>query len=469
MTLQVAASMSDELIRPLVARRGPLSILLIAVACGALVGSAAGLLPARSAATVVVGVAVVLAGILVRPAAVLWAIVLLLPYAVGELFRVVNYVLPGLLIASWGLRLLGERRSPVGVPRPLLLWLLGYIAWLVFSGFFAAFPDRAVLAVFRYVVLGSVVVVLADTWGRRRVGEALVAYALLMVPVAVVGLITVAHIGVSGILFTNAAEPWRQHAIFSNPNLLGLVMAQGVVILTAVLMAPVPPAFLGGTRGRLISGTALLILLCALASSFSRASFVFAFVGTLPLLLIRRKSRQVVLIAAGLIVVFVVVNPFPAWTALLLRTDVGLSFRGDLWKAAWMMMMDHPVTGLGAGTAVFEAMRPYYLGSVTDRLLIRVQAGGAHNVFLQNGAELGIPGMLLVVGLFAVLLRRIPGALKAYLTGEWERGVAAVGVLGFLAHGMFEGSPIGTGRVSESLVFFLCAVVLLKQDAGVRK
>ena len=65
--------------------------------------------------------------------------------------------------------------------------------------------------------------------------------------------------------------------------------------------------------------------------------------------------------------------------------------RPALWKEAGAMMIDEPLTGVGAGR--FGALSPTALA---DR-----DARWAHNAYLQQGAEAGVLGLALIVGIFA--------------------------------------------------------------------
>jgi O-antigen ligase len=125
------------------------------------------------------------------------------------------------------------------------------------------------------------------------------------------------------------------------------------------------------------------------------------------------------------------------------------------------MMLDHPWTGVGtAGT--FSLIRGQYLEPDVYRGLLQVQAGGAHNVFISRGAEMGILGLVLALALFLMLWIRIPQALRDYRRGDWLAGAAAAGVIGLTVRGMFERSyTLGLGTIVDSLVFFLFALILI--------
>ncbi len=117
--------------------------------------------------------------------------------------------------------------------------------------------------------------------------------------------------------------------------------------------------------------------------------------------------------------------------------------RVRIWKRGLTYMADHPVLGVGAGNF------PVAEGTISP--LARLQEhgigvlwGAAHNSFIQTGAELGIPGLLLFVGLIAgafASLRRV--ARHALRSGPSATGVSRLAqtlmaaLLGFVVGAFF--------------------------------
>jgi len=94
--------------------------------------------------------------------------------------------------------------------------------------------------------------------------------------------------------------------------------------------------------------------------------------------------------------------------------------RVALWDEAFDLMIEHPVVGVGPGRFGSESMTAR---SDPD-------ARPAHHAFLEHGAETGIPGLVLLLGLFLWGLLRLAG------TGDPGRGVlaaTALSALGVLA------------------------------------
>ncbi|MFU8891121.1 MAG: O-antigen ligase family protein [Anaerosomatales bacterium] len=76
--------------------------------------------------------------------------------------------------------------------------------------------------------------------------------------------------------------------------------------------------------------------------------------------------------------------------------------RFQIWDAAWRATLDRPILGFGPDTfrLVFPGYKPIEYVQVAGHLSV---ADNVHNYFLQLTAAIGIPGMLLLYGLFATV------------------------------------------------------------------
>ncbi len=99
--------------------------------------------------------------------------------------------------------------------------------------------------------------------------------------------------------------------------------------------------------------------------------------------------------------------------------------------AAIQVAVEHPVFGSGLG------MNLFILNEIRGSTWVQV-----HNVYLTYAADLGFPGLLLFVALFASVMRAVwkvrRGAVKAR---QYELGLLASGILvslaGFMVAGVF--------------------------------
>ncbi len=109
------------------------------------------------------------------------------------------------------------------------------------------------------------------------------------------------------------------------------------------------------------------------------------------------------------------------------------------WQAGWLMFLDHPWLGVGAGNYA-QAYPSYYLESWIEPL------GHAHNYYINTAAELGVVGLVAFLVASALVLRHLLRPLAASAQpGEPERlfwrallagVVASLVVLG--VHDMFD-------------------------------
>jgi len=417
--------------------------------------------------TVVLVAPLGLALIIHNPTVGLWLILLLFPLAsaapTGNLFLAVNYLMPLLVLYSCLIRSLHLKETPRRLDSRLHLWFLAFILCIVGTSFFHPSPVSSLIVGYRYFILFLMITMYRNFWNPTTIGRALISFSFVLVPLSLIGLFTMQSQGIEGILFARGDQPERFASIYANPNTFGVLMGHGLVVLMAYLLAPSRHRT---TLARGFKWSVFLVLALILGAgvlvSFSRSSYIYCAVALLALLFTKQRIRWVALGGAGATLIALFVMPLPAWIYLFLRVGSGLSFRTSLWDAGWNMLKDNPLTGIGTGSGMFELVRPEYLDSVAFRGLQKSAAGSAHNVFLARGAELGIIGLVLVVLLFVVLLMRVPSHLRRFGNGDWVSGAAAAGVLGLTVHGWFEsGASVGMGKLSNGLIFFLFAIVLL--------
>jgi O-antigen ligase len=142
----------------------------------------------------------------------------------------------------------------------------------------------------------------------------------------------------------------------------------------------------------------MILLVSALVSSHSRGGFVSAFFGGLVLLLLidrkqGRVSNRTRLIAISALLVSAVA--FFISSEVLLRridqTDLGTEGRVLIFQQVSRAIVDNPLLGFGYGT--FEDGFRLYRGEDITRLV-----DYAHNTYLENMFELGIPFALCLMG-----------------------------------------------------------------------
>jgi O-antigen ligase len=235
--------------------------------------------------------------------------------------------------------------------------------------------------------------------------------------------------------------------IYQNPNdLAALCLLQ---FSMAVGLAATEPR--GAVRWAARAGVVVLPLLILLTQS--RGAFL-ALVAMITVMIATRRGRRVrLLVSIGIVGVIVAsVIPTSAWqrfqrlsratsTSNLAEVDGEGSAKNRyaVWTVAFRMIGNRPLTGVGLG-AYPQAHNDYTL-TATD------VAGGArgyrdtHSTYFNLAAELGIPGLLLFLGIVGTTLLHSERARRAYshtlpdLTAQLL--YLELGLFGFLVAGVF--------------------------------
>jgi O-antigen ligase len=292
-------------------------------------------------------------------------------------------------------------------------------------------------------------------------------------------LLTLAIDALSGLLvarrFGTQIGPVTRYGLLDQSVIaLGIQGAQGVMIATDLMLK-------GSTPWRQLAGLVCLpITIVALLASGSRGPVLGGAVALVVLLVMLARTRtsafRVAAVVAAFVVSWVVVGQVVPSAAsqralsALTNSGTGLSGNGrtQLWGEAWGTMMQHPV--LGAGT-----------GSFATRTATQLCPGPGclerypHNVVLETGAELGIPGALMMVAFILtsgwLILRmwlRAPDLIRSQaaaifalfvaatttslLTGDisgdgslWLAAGLGIGLAGFLGAATGRASAAGAG------------------------
>lgn len=126
-------------------------------------------------------------------------------------------------------------------------------------------------------------------------------------------------------------------------------------------------------------------------------------------------------------------------------TIAGMTGRVEIWSKAIFMLEDYPFTGIGMGMfgPVADTLYPFYLYPVRT-------VEHAHNVFLQVGLDLGIPGL---VSWLAILGLAVLASIQVFFHAKqkWLVGLGAgiiAGQAALLMHGMIDSVVWGMVRPS---------------------
>ena len=146
-----------------------------------------------------------------------------------------------------------------------------------------------------------------------------------------------------------------------------------------------------------IIAVALALSLITLALTQSRGGILGVTVGLLALVVWKKPRIGLGILAAGLLILIVLVSLGRVGFIANLISDGTLASRMEVWQRGLMMAQDFPFTGIGIGTynQVAHALYPFFIAA-PDEVVPH-----AHNQFLEVAVDLGIPGLTAYLGLLA--------------------------------------------------------------------
>lgn len=309
--------------------------------------------------------------------------------------------------------------------------------------------DSAASAVRQMVIVLFVLVVIyfVDTPDRLRhtlmvlivVGSAIALYSISQRILRPVGT-SEEWVAQSGAVLDvgeeNVGEMLRTTGTFSHPAWLGLFLTL-CIPFTLGLAWSSPLA-----RWRVVGLAAVVVQVLGVLSTYSRMSYIATGLAVGLFLARRRLGIAVLALAAiGAIAMFPALpEDFQnrVYSIVEYRESSSSLSRLGQQIAAFHMFLDQPALGVGPGN--FEQVVMDYRRRVP--VVLEVQAIGAHNMYLQIAAELGLAGLIAVVLLLLVAwhqLRRLRIDARrcgnAMLAFSWE--AAGIAFWAFLVSALF--------------------------------
>lgn len=214
----------------------------------------------------------------------------------------------------------------------------------------------------------------------------------------------------------------------------------------------------------------LIVGLLTLSLSESRSALFGLAVGITMLVAIRYKPMRLVL---PVLLVIAVMAAFGVGTGELGRLfDVGASStqagslnfpaRLELWQRAVFMLQDFPFTGIGLGTfpIVLGLLYPLFL---TDPDVFMAHS---HNILLQVGVDLGIPGLVSYAALLAVFFGCAMLAYRRITNQAWRSVIAGLtaGMVAHQVYGLTDAIALGAKPGSFFWMFLALIALLYRQS-----
>ena len=362
---------------------------------------------------------------------------------IHEVFPVLLYVKPTLLAAAMSIGLYLLQRSPRRRMRLVnsrtTMCLIGIVLWGALSvpaalnqGLaFQSWSDFARTIVMCFIVAASV----------RRAADVerlfLVYFGVTVVYTAVV----LSRFQLGG------GDTWRLGDLYTYD-------ANDLATLIVIAM-PLGLYFVIGQRRllpRLLALGGLIVLAVGLIWSGSRGGFL-AFLAVAAFVLVRMTTIPARSRIGGLVVILVVLLGTASdkyWTQMqtIVHYDQDYNVTSEtgrvrIWKRGIGYMTDHPLLGVGIRNF------PVAEGTISPQARLQERGigvwwGAAHNTYVQVGAELGFPGLLLYLGVIGTAwlsLRRV--SRRAFRThphgGEVSRLAQSLmaSLVGFAAGSFF--------------------------------
>lgn len=258
----------------------------------------------------------------------------------------------------------------------------------------------------------------------------------------------------------SAIPPFQNALLSFNPNEIGGALAWIIPLMAGIA--------LGAHKGeehegepnseddhrrwliyRIIAGILFVLATIALIFGQSRSAILGVLVSLLllSLLLIRHQwiRRMIIASVMGgfLLIAMMLLNPFgidpdspddvSPFTITVRDLNTALA-RRHIWSAAIDMMRDYPLTGIGM--SMFRTATWYNQAYELDEFKDKgYPAPHAHNEWLQVGADLGIPGLLLYAAWHAAILWML---WRGYQHGNRQQQIIAVSVFAaFVSHNVY--------------------------------
>lgn len=194
-----------------------------------------------------------------------------------------------------------------------------------------------------------------------------------------------------------------------------------------------------GSRWRIGYGTAFVLCCLSLFLGQSRLgiwAMLLSLALMIPLLIQRGWKRHVIwltLLAVMVLEFLIIQNVFtPAQLQKRIeRDDESLQARLQIWQSAVQIISDYPLTGVGMNMFRDSRVREAYPVPIYEQSILP----HAHNEIFQITTDLGLPGLVIFIGVHLVVVRML---VHCYRNGDpIARSVAAGVGASLLGHAIF--------------------------------
>jgi O-antigen ligase len=329
------------------------------------------------------------------------------------------YIGPAVLLGALAV----FRRNP-SIPFERVDWLPGlYAAYTLASialttDLLRANTTGTAKAFFIIVAIGAIVYYYLTIGPGAEIPSRTIVVAL-MIAVVVQSLMAIVEYATGWNLWDSVA--WqdvyggsRVVATLANPGVLGMFVGAGIVVAVAILTWEGPRALHRLSWGVVALGTPALLMTLTRGPILATACAL-----VLVLLLGRKRLLGVGVLALGALVVALMLPSFQKTDLYEQRvTDrVNVRFREAVRDLSLELAAEKPVFGWGYGS--FDRVKSasgYYAPGVSIKSIIE---DTSHDTYLTTLVELGVVGLLLLVGPFVLVILRAAQRIRAPDPDRW--------------------------------------------------
>ncbi len=298
------------------------------------------------------------------------------------------------------------------------------LSWLMQGYFVLTQPLQIFIAftIFFFVTLSMVTSI-----GRTKAVLWVIAFCMLLATMDVI----------TDYLFFQRAfgTGARPGGLFKDPNYYGVSAVIALPLVYYLAKTTAKKFFRLGFYGT------MLLYVVGIMLSASRGAILGTGVMLVIALFLSKFKVRAFLVIVFLVVVGVLVAPenvmnrftntYVSEGEAVYGTAASTTRRFHLYTAGLLMIADHPVKGIGLGN--FKAQSINYVPQLGD-------PGIAHSTYIELGAELGLPGLFLFLGIIAFTYRSLLRLRKLYFDDNQLRLLFTsmlVALSGFVVSGAF--------------------------------
>lgn len=173
---------------------------------------------------------------------------------------------------------------------------------------------------------------------------------------------------------------------------------------------------------RILLRSSPLLLIVPVYLTVNRAVWIavaLLMLALVPLLVVGSKSRTSKLIATGALAVFFAGSLFFFYSSQVQRSVHAIDPRPELWSFVVAEIVSNPLRGVGFGQHSFAYAYPQW--AQKNGVLVHT-----HNLFLDAGIQMGVPGIAVMIFIFAAILFEYWRLYRS--NHRWAQWLGACGV-----------------------------------------